>query len=205
MPITIKNSAGGGVTLDSTTSNNETVNLPTGGGTLVGTATPSFTGNATITSGNLVIATAGKGLAVGGTGAANTLDDYEEGTWSMVIKGSTGSTGSWAQAGVQASYTKIGRVVHFSGTGYVTNKGSYSGQLQVQGLPFASGNTNGNTAVSASAIPVAAFGNAVYIPQVLANSSACQIRKGTYLDATAQWSELVVNIRLNISGFYTTA
>jgi hypothetical protein len=205
MPITIKNSAGGGVTLDSTTSNNETVNLPTGGGTLVGTATPSFTGNATITSGNLVIATAGKGLAVGGTGAANTLDDYEEGTWSMVIKGSTGSTGSWAQAGVQASYTKIGRVVHFSGTGYVSNKGSYSGQLQVQGLPFASGNTNGNTAVSASAIPVAAFGNAVYIPQVLANSSACQIRKGTYLDATAQWSELVVNIRLNISGFYTTA
>jgi len=123
----------------------------------------------------------------------------------MVIKGSTGSTGSWAQAGVQASYTKIGRVVHFSGTGYVSNKGSYSGQLQVQGLPFASGNTNGNTAVSASAIPVAAFGNAVYIPQVLANSSACQIRKGTYLDATAQWSELVVNIRLNISGFYTTA
>jgi len=123
----------------------------------------------------------------------------------MVIKGSTGSTGSWAQAGVQASYTKIGRVVHFSGTGYVSNKGSYSGQLQVQGLPFASGNTNGNTAVSASAIPVAAFGNAVYIPQVLANSSACQIRKGNYLDATAQWSELVVNIRLNISGFYTTA
>ena len=34
MPITIKNSAGGGVTLDSTTSSNETLQLPSGGGTL---------------------------------------------------------------------------------------------------------------------------------------------------------------------------
>ena len=34
MPITIQNSAGGGVTLDSTTSSNETLQLPSGGGTL---------------------------------------------------------------------------------------------------------------------------------------------------------------------------
>jgi len=277
MPITVKNSAGGGVTLDSSTSSNETINLNTpvftgnvGVGSSLLTTTASnmlqigstsnlswynqgddeldINVNAVNNSGNkyieakaasqyiqhagihyfnvaasgsagatitwntgLEVLATGKARAKNGllfgtdTAASNALDDYEEGTWSMVIKGSTGSTGSWAQAGVQASYTKIGRVVHFSGTGYVSNKGSYSGQLQVQGLPFASGNTNGNTAVSASAIPVAAFGNAVYIPQVLANSSACQIRKGNYLDATAQWSELVVNIRLNISGFYTTA
>jgi len=45
MPITIKNSAGGGVTLDSTTSSNETLNLPSGGGTLAPLASPVFTGN----------------------------------------------------------------------------------------------------------------------------------------------------------------
>ena len=54
MPITIKNSAGGGVTLDSTTSSNETLQLPSGGGTLTNTtdlalkapiASPVFTGN----------------------------------------------------------------------------------------------------------------------------------------------------------------
>jgi hypothetical protein len=45
MPITIKNSAGGGVTLDSTTSSNETLQLPSGGGTLAPLASPSFTGN----------------------------------------------------------------------------------------------------------------------------------------------------------------
>ena len=44
MPITIKNSAGGGVTLDSTTSSNETLQLPSGGGTLAPLASPSFTG-----------------------------------------------------------------------------------------------------------------------------------------------------------------
>ena len=44
MPITIKNTAGGGVTLDSTTSSNETLQLPSGGGTLAPLASPSFTG-----------------------------------------------------------------------------------------------------------------------------------------------------------------
>ena len=47
MPITIKNSAGGGVTLDSTTSSNETLNLPSGGGTLAPSASPVFTGTTT--------------------------------------------------------------------------------------------------------------------------------------------------------------
>ena len=37
MPITIQNTSGGGVTLDSTTSSNETLSLPTGGGTLLTT------------------------------------------------------------------------------------------------------------------------------------------------------------------------
>ena len=45
MPITIQNSAGGGVTLDSTTTSNETLQLPSGGGTLAPLASPVFTGN----------------------------------------------------------------------------------------------------------------------------------------------------------------
>ena len=45
MPITIQNTSGGGVTLDSTTSSNETLQLPSGGGTLAPLASPVFTGN----------------------------------------------------------------------------------------------------------------------------------------------------------------
>ena len=137
MPITIKNSAGGGVTLDSTTSNNETVNLPTGGGTLVGTATPSFTGNATITSGNLVIATAGKGLAVGGTGAANTLDDYEEGTWTPVIVG-----GSLSRSIEAATYTKIGNIVQLQAYLTLADNGNAT-SLSISGMPFTNIGGNG--------------------------------------------------------------
>ena len=139
MPITIKNSAGGGVTLDSTTSNNETVNLPTGGGTLVGTATPSFTGNATITSGNLVIATAGKGLAIGGTGAANTLDDYEEGTWTPAILGGSMTIGAIESA----RYTKIGNVVVLQGYLTLNNNGD-GNSVEISGMPFVNGGTGAN-------------------------------------------------------------
>jgi len=45
------------------------------------------------------------GVYLGGTGAANALDDYEEGTFG-------GTSGGWTVAG---SYTKIGRLVHVRG------------------------------------------------------------------------------------------
>ena len=62
MPITIKNSAGGGVTLDSTTTSNETVNLPTGGGTLITTSGGTMTGALVINSPNQ--ATGGSALKI---------------------------------------------------------------------------------------------------------------------------------------------
>ena len=44
------------------------------------------------------------GIYLGGTGAANHLDDYEEGTWTPVIGSGTASFGG-------AWYIKIGRLV----------------------------------------------------------------------------------------------
>jgi len=72
---------------------------------------------------------------------ANTLDDYEEGTWTPSVSGVT-TTGSPAYAGV---YTKIGNIVTVnfystttSGTTYTTTAGS----SQSGGLPFTTKNTN---------------------------------------------------------------
>ncbi len=66
---------------------------------------------------------------------ANTLDDYEEGTWTPVVKlGSTVNTSS----GVNATYTKIGRVVYIQCTIATITK-SGTGDLSVDGLPFAVG------------------------------------------------------------------
>ena len=50
------------------------------------------------------------GLAVGGTGAANTLDDYEEGTFIPTLRGSSNAGSFSADSAHIGSYTKIGDV-----------------------------------------------------------------------------------------------
>ena len=74
------------------------------------------------------------GLRVGGTALANTLDDYEEGTYAAVISGSTSGTFNMATENTLA-YTKIGRLVTVQG--YVgIQSGSVGGFVRLS-LPFA--------------------------------------------------------------------
>ena len=78
------------------------------------------------------------GVYLGGTGSANKLDDYEEGTWTPTLSFGGGTTG--IVYGTQsAKYTKIGNVVNFSFRMYMTNKGSSTGHARVNGLPFTIG------------------------------------------------------------------
>ena len=70
------------------------------------------------------------GLHLGGTGAANALDDYEEGTWTA-----TAGTGAGTVSSGAGVYTKIGRVVYVSA--YLVYTGaSTSGNRTYGGLPF---------------------------------------------------------------------
>ena len=50
----------------------------------------------------------GDGIYLGGTGAVNKLDDYEEGTWTVQEKNGQGGT----MTTNRAHYTKIGNLVH---------------------------------------------------------------------------------------------
>ena len=69
---------------------------------------------------------------------ANTLDDYEEGTWTPVLSDGTND----ATLGVAyGSYVKTGNHVYTSFRIVVTSKGSMSGSLVVKGLPFVSNAT----------------------------------------------------------------
>jgi hypothetical protein len=64
----------------------------------------------------------------------NTLDDYEEGTWtpSLLFGGaSTGVTGAFA-----GTYTTVGNLVVAIGIIALTNKGSATGTATISGLPF---------------------------------------------------------------------
>lgn len=69
----------------------------------------------------------------------NTLDDYEEGTFTPIISGtSTAGAGTYtAQVG---RYTKIGRVVNFT-INIIWTAHTGTGNTEITGLPFSSANT----------------------------------------------------------------
>ncbi len=71
---------------------------------------------------------------------ANTLDDYEEGTWTPVIGGSGGTSGQSYSAQL-GRYVKIGKLVYVQGYALLSTKGTITTNVQVQGLPFAVENT----------------------------------------------------------------
>ena len=81
----------------------------------------------------------GGSVYLGGTGSANALDDYEEGTFTPTLSASSCTFSYSNQAGY---YTKIGRMVHYviylkgTGTGTTTNV------VQITGLPFTSLNAS---------------------------------------------------------------
>jgi hypothetical protein len=66
---------------------------------------------------------------------ANTLDDYEEGTWTPTFFGTT-TAGSPTYNAQVAAYTKIGRSVSVTCYISITNIGGMTGTLQIGGLPF---------------------------------------------------------------------
>lgn len=77
-------------------------------------------------------------IQLGGSGSANALDDYEEGTWTPTLDFNNGTTGITYGTRVGV-YTKIGNVVYFSFRMYLTSKGSSTGHAHISGFPFTVG------------------------------------------------------------------
>jgi hypothetical protein len=67
------------------------------------------------------------------TAATNTLDDYEEGTWTPVLAGGAGTITSQTNAG---QYTKVGNMVTITGHVNITNWGNASGGVILSNFPF---------------------------------------------------------------------
>jgi hypothetical protein len=75
------------------------------------------------------------GVYLGGTGAANYLDDYEEGTWTPTVQGATGG-GTYTLSGTTAKYTKVGNQVTVWGQfGFSAASGGTSYAV-IGSLPF---------------------------------------------------------------------
>ena len=95
------------------------------------------TGDLSLIAGNVVVSN-GKGIdfsATAGTGTSEILNDYEEGTWTGTITGST--TNPTIPVTATGRYTKVGRQVSvqiaFEGVSTV----GASGNVGMSGLPFA--------------------------------------------------------------------
>lgn len=101
-------------------------------------AANSFTANQTLADGNLVIGTAGKGIdfsATSGTGTSELLADYEEGTFTPILVGS--STNPTVTYSLQRGrYTKVGRLVTIECYVAWSAISGGSGNIAVGGFPY---------------------------------------------------------------------
>ena len=106
-----------------------------------------------ISIGGATPTTSGSGITFPATASgstdANTLDDYEEGTWTPILADDP-SAGNTATGAFSGFYTKIGRLVTLQATcGTITTTGmTGANTLYIRGLPFA---IAGSTQLSAGA------------------------------------------------------
>ncbi len=116
-------------------------------------AAQSFTGDQTLSTGNLVIGTSGKGIdfsATPGTGTSELLADYEEGTWTPTFYGS-GTAGAYTPSVYKATYTKVGRLVTVRADFTFSAASGGTGNVRLAGLPFSYSGQSAMPAVVSSA------------------------------------------------------
>lgn len=137
------------------------------------------------------------GVYLGGTGSANLLDDYEEGTFTATLGASASRTGTWTSA--IGRYIKVGVKVNvqidITGSGmYFVNTNGYQ---EIGGIPFTASQPSGSKtyAGSWSGDSVAlASGGAVYL-----NGSTIYIHNSNPNQGTSGVGGIGVNIT-----YYTT-
>jgi len=124
------------------------------------TLTPKGTGNAVLTSGNLVVAN-GNGIDFSATAHAagmtsELLSDYEEGTWTPQITDATNNATMGANN--SGTYTKIGRFVNCQMYVETTSLGSMSGpgSIYISGWPFSIAQSGGGFLTAASGLNITA-------------------------------------------------
>jgi hypothetical protein len=128
--------------------------------------------------------------------AANTLDDYEEGTWTPVMKDTSDRALSTNTGSSGAIYVKIGRQVTVTGRITTDSVGSAAGQLMLTGLPFAAygsslGGYSGGTVGRAGNLNIASGTNIAFA--VTYGQTHCEMTRwddsvGTTDMQVSEWS-----------------
>ena len=123
-------------TADGASTSTERMRIDSAGRVLVGTSTANTSGAKLQTSDGLT-------FPVNAVASAdpNTLDDYEEGTWTPVLADADTGGNIFTHAVQNGLYTKVGNVVTVYFRVTWTSKGSASGVIRLRGFPFTSKST----------------------------------------------------------------
>ena len=141
------------------------------------------------------------------TAAANTLDDYEEGTWTPAFYTYSGVT-TTSITNHLATYTKIGNICHIHANIDVTLSSLPGQTVTITGLPFTASNAGatGQRAIIAIGGDTANTGGNT--PKAHFRTNGSQL-DGVYYNAsnnTAYWTYATMDsptFALHIHGFYT--
>lgn len=144
--------------------------------------TPTFVGDVTLSTGNVVVSS-GKGIdfsATPGTGSSELFADYEEGTHTTTANANTTLDNSYKAF----KYTKVGNVVTVVGLLQIT--GSTGTTTLTFTLPFtaAADQTNGQNRSVGGCLPYFATTGTVMVPFVQNNTAVMNLYKITLGVAT---------------------
>jgi hypothetical protein len=161
----------------------EAMRITSAGAMLLGTTTAG-----SASAGDLVV---NGGVFLGGTAAANELDDYEEGTWTPVFADASSGGNSFTMQTVKGEYLKIGnyvKLLFYGRTNGSTTGITTSNQLFIQGLPFTVNTVNGSVVpVYASTLATVQSTLGTIFARALTTTSYMRIEK-QYGDATSPYS-----------------
>jgi hypothetical protein len=151
--------------------------------------TPTFT--TTIGVGGATAAASGAGITFPATQSAssdaNTLDDYEEGTWTP-----TTSTSGYTVSSSSGTYTKIGRMVHLQITvQFSAVNGSSNSAVMIAGLPFTVAVANAGVVRDNTST------GAIYMLYARPSEATIEINS---MDSVASGSNRTIRISENYSG-----
>ena len=148
------------------------------------------------------------GVYLGGTGAANKLDDYESGTFTPTV-GSGVTSPTYGTGYAHGFYVKVGRLVTFTLRMQLTGGTANSSQYQIHGLPFTSGASSASPYVSQGGASInyqagfkASYDISLHVPATTTRLVAWKQSDGSSFLGTDATD---VTKTLHINGHYFTA
>ena len=126
------------------------------------------------------------GVYLGGTGSANKLDDYEEGTWTANLHAPPDSLTNLDATEGTNRYTKVGNFVTVQGKITLSANSTSSSALRLSGLPFTS---SSNVAITGSLIcrNGASFS---FVPYAFSNSTEVHFYQ---ISPSGNWNQVSYN------------